>query len=254
MKQRSEKIYWAYGKHSCIRMLNNPQRKIKKILVTKNNYNLIPSTLLHITQLVEYSKITEMTKHQDVVHQGIAISTEYLPQINIETYLQRSQSMITRSASPELIVMLDQISDPQNIGNIFRSAACFNVSAIVTTFDNAPKETASLVKTAVGAFELIPFINVTNLVNTLQLLKKHGYWICGLEGEATQTIKTIGAMQYDKLVVVLGSEDSGLRELTRKNCDLLGKIAIDSHMESLNVATAAAIALYELSQTIKLQQ
>ena len=142
--------------------------------------------------------------------------------------------------------MLDQVTDPHNIGAILRSAAAFEAAAVILPDANAPEESGTLAKSACGGLEIVPLIRVPNLVRAIETLKKVGFWVIGLDGSAKKT------MAQDKLpaktVFILGSEGDGLRRLTAENCDYMLKLPISDKMESLNVSNAAAIALYEFNR------
>ncbi|AEI88639.1 MAG: 23S rRNA (guanosine(2251)-2'-O)-methyltransferase RlmB [Candidatus Midichloria mitochondrii] len=232
--------HWLYGKHNCLAVLKNPNRLIKKILVTKSNRRLVPSTFVNKTEVIENKQLAAILKNHDAVIQGIAVLTELLKQPGLDNFIDINKAK-------RLVVILDQILDPQNVGGIFRSAAAFSVDAVMTTIDNSPHETPSLTKSAAGTFELIPFIRVVNLVQSIEILKKHGFWVIGLDGEAENYLNTFNPVSYNKIVLVLGSEEKGLRPLTKKHCDFILKIPMNQAVESLNVSCAAAIALYHLS-------
>jgi len=238
--QKKNSEYWLYGKHTCLAAINNKNRLIRKILVVKKNQHLIPEMFAKKTEVVDSKEIINILKNNDATTQGIAVLTEPLIQPSLN-------ELIDDKKRDQLLVILDQISDPQNIGAIFRSAAAFSADAIVSTIDNCPKEIDSLVKSTVGTFELLPFIHVVNLSQALKTLKDNGYWIIGLDGQANNSINTFTRSLHDKIALVLGSEGRGLRPLTKANCDFIFKIPMASAVESLNVSCAAGIALYQLS-------
>ena len=231
--------FWVYGKHSCIAVIKNINRSIKRILVTHNNVLLIPKTLLNKTEVVEAKKIGEIIKVNNAIIQGIAVLTEPLKQPNLKEFFSLSKD------EKQLVIILDHVLDPQNIGSIFRSAASFGAKAVISTVDNCPTDTISLIKASVGTFELVPFIRVINLVRAIKLLKEQDYWVIGLDGQAEQSICDIDPLSYKKIALALGSEEKGLRLLTQKNCDLVLKITMHKSIESLNVSCAAAIALHQ---------
>ena len=234
--------YWIYGQRSCNAAIRNPNRFIKKILITHQNLSSIPKELLNKTEIVEAAKINRIIEINNAVVQGIAVLTKHLKQPNLKEFLHLTKD------EQQLVILLDHVLDPQNIGSIFRSAAAFGAKTIISTFDNCPTETASLIKASVGTFELIPFIHVVNLVQAINLLKEHDYWVIGLDGQAKQSIQNINSSSYKRIALILGSEGKGLRLLTRKNCDLILKITMQQNVESLNVSCAAAIALYQLNK------
>ncbi len=171
------------------------------------------------------------------VHQGIIIETMPLPELGLD--------YITKKGGK--IVILDQVTDPQNVGAILRTAAAFNVTAIIIPKDNAPEESSALAKAASGTLEILPIIRVTNLVRSIEDLKKHGYWFIGMDGDTETEIGDIKDLSTNT-ALVMGAEGKGLRRLTREACDYITKIPISVQVESLNVSNAAAIGLYCLSK------
>ncbi|MDX2112933.1 MAG: 23S rRNA (guanosine(2251)-2'-O)-methyltransferase RlmB [Alphaproteobacteria bacterium] len=233
---------YLYGKHAA---LANPMRKIKRVMVTKNTAAECARELASVKNIsvVDGGKIDHLLP-KDAVHQGIALECESLPQPSLQDWL-------AGSPSSQGMIMLDQVSDPHNVGAILRSAAAFGIGAVVTLERGAAQESGTLAKSASGALEIVPLISVSNLAQAIELLKKDGYWVYGLDGEAKQTI---GQVTFDaKTALILGAEGRGLRRLTAERCDMLVKIPMSGQMESLNVSNAAAVAMYELSSRKKLQ-
>ena len=233
------KTYWLYGSHAVRAALENKKREIKRMVATKpaleklqqecSQRNLIPDIL----SPHEISRLLT----EDAVHQGVAIEVKPLPDISLENFLHDA-------ATPKTLLLLDQVTDPHNVGAILRNAAAFGVGAVITTKDNAPVESAVLAKASSGGLEIVPLIQVTNLSQAMELLKKNGYWCAGLEGEARQTIAE--AKLGKQTALILGAEGRGLRRLTAERCDMLVRLPISSDMESLNVSNAAAVALYAI--------
>lgn len=237
--------YWLYGTHAVHSALNNPNRVIKRLIATKSvaeglavaeGLGRMPRNLS--VEVIE-AKAMEHYVRTDAVHQGIAALVEPLEEATLEDLL------FAEGDRP--IVVLDQVTDPHNVGAILRSAAAFGARAVVVTRHHAPSETAVLAKSASGAMDIIPLVYATNLSQALDQMKKAGYWVAGLDGAATTDIKD--AKLTGKTALVLGAEGKGLRRLTAENCDLLVKLPIHAQMESLNVSNAAAVALYALTQT-----
>ena len=227
-----------YGKHASIAALANPMRKIKRVLVTKNTHAELGEKAfagIKNLQIVDGKKLDDLLP-REAVHQGIALECEPISQLDLQDFL------VENSDKPLLI--LDQVSDPHNVGAILRSAAAFDAGAVVVTDRNAPQESGVMAKPASGALELMPLITVGNLSQAIEHLKKAGYWIYGLDGEAKQTIAE--AKLTGKIALVLGAEGRGLRRLTAERCDGLIRLPISPKMESLNVSNAAAVALYAL--------
>lgn len=227
--------YWLFGRHACLMALQNIDRKIKEILVTKQNSTDIPS---HFPFKIVTSEQISKIVGDESVHQGIAIKTSPLKEQQIESVLENN-----------LLLILDQVTDPHNIGAILRSAAAFGAGAIITTRDNSPEENGTIAKSASGALEIVPIIKVTNLARAMEQLKNAGHWLIGLDGEAKDDLHK--TRLDGKITLVLGAEGKGMRKLTAQNCDILAKLPINQAIESLNVSNAAAIALYEANRNKK---
>ncbi len=234
-KLDSKNYYYIYGKHPVFSALNNPKRQIKNILCTQmifdTNKKLISSKPYKIVNNDVLSKKIENQHHQGIAAEVKPIFSHNIEDINIKNLKCK-------------IAILDQITDPQNIGAIIRSAAAFNIDAIILTLDNSPNENGTIAKAACGTLELIKIIKVTNLNSCIHYLKKHSFWIIGLTGEANDyfTDKLIS----EKIALVFGSEDKGMRRLVQENCDHLAKIPISDKVESLNVSNAASIIFHSL--------
>lgn len=226
--------YWMYGLHACEAALKNEQREIKKILVTAAMRDQWASLLQG--RNVEVSDAGAIGKYvgSDAVHQGIAMQVQPLDEPFWDGLVGTGTMML----------MLDQVTDPHNVGAMLRSAAAFGVGAVIMPKDHSPPESGALAKAACGALEMVPCLRVTNLSHTLDDLKRQRYWIAGMDGEATKSVEAAG--EYRPLCLVMGAEGAGLRRLTREKCDVLVSIPMDARMESLNVSNAAAIALYAL--------
>ena len=246
-----------YGKHAALAAIANPMRKIKRVLVTKNTQAECARELSHVKNLspVDGGKL-EALLGKDAVHQGIAVECEPLFQPSLHEWLGgvtewQGDPVAQETLSPRHhvtsspLLLLDQVSDPHNVGAILRSAAAFGIGAVITLERNAAQETGTLAKAASGALEVVPLISVGNLAQAIELLKKEGYWVYGLDGEAKQTIAQV---KFDaKTALILGAEGRGLRRLTAERCDMLVKIPMSGQMESLNVSNAAAVAMYVIS-------
>lgn len=245
----SSKI-WVYGKHPSFTILKNNHRKIFEILVTKNSINELESfltkeSLLKFKNLIRVvnNEFIENVVGKNQIHQNIAIRTEKLKTKNQFDLIEELYLISDKSKLPTLLI-LDQITDPQNIGAIIRSAVAFNVKKIIFCEHNSPKENATIIKTSAGNIDFAELIVVTNFNNLIEKLKKIGYWCIGLASEGNKNISEI--IQYDNIALVVGSEGDGIRELVKKNCDLLLKININKSVESLNVSVATSLALYEI--------
>ena len=225
-----------YGWHSVIHALSNSRRNFIRLLVTENSAAHLAEELGDglrvIPKIVRPIEITRLL-NPDAVHQGIYLEAE--PLVGLDLNELPAQSVL---------LALDQITDPHNVGAILRTAAAFNVTGIVTTVRHAPVVTAVLAKSASGGLEYVPFVYVRNLAETLISLADQGYMRVGLDSEAMQSVDDVKVTR--PLVIVLGAEGKGLRERTRKCCDVLVKIPFSGAIRSLNVSNAAAISLYAL--------
>ncbi|MEZ5692054.1 MAG: 23S rRNA (guanosine(2251)-2'-O)-methyltransferase RlmB [Rickettsiales bacterium] len=230
--------HFLYGKHAVIAAMSNPSRKIKRVMLTRSMCDEIgEKTFSNVKniQIIDGKKLSEILP-REAVHQGVAIECSPLNQPNLREWLERNYD--------KPLAVLDQVSDPHNVGAILRSAAAFDIGAVIVTDRNAPAESGVMAKAASGALEIVPLITVGNLAQAIDILKKAGYWIYGLDGEAKQDISEI---KFDKkTALVLGAEGRGLRRLTAERCDALIRLPISGNMESLNVSNAAAISFYEL--------
>lgn len=231
------KDIFLYGHHPVMLALSNKRRQVKEIFAVKNAFDkiTIPSQIpVHIVSKEQIDTLVG----KESVHQGIAARCTPLSFYALEDLLND-----TLQDEKTLVVILDQVTDPHNIGAILRSATAFHAAAVIVPESGAPEETGTLAKSASGALELIPFIRVSNLARAMDLLKKQGFWCIGLDGYATHTIYQTKLPK--KCVVVMGSEGDGLRRLTAENCDDTVKLPMDTRVESLNVSNACAVTLYE---------
>jgi 23S rRNA (guanosine2251-2'-O)-methyltransferase len=177
------------------------------------------------------------------VHQGAALEASPLPATDLETLLEAPHDR-HQEGRRRIVLVLDQLSDPHNVGAILRSAAAFGVTAVVVQDRHAPPQSGALAKAASGALDLVPYVEVVNITRALEKLAEHGFWRIALAGDGEQSLQA--AIPAGDVALVLGSEGDGIRRLVREHCDTAALIPIGGAMESLNVSNAAAIALYEL--------
>lgn len=235
-----------YGKHAVLAAIANPRRKISKIVCTKENFSLIREVCAKnkieesIIRTVERKDIDKMFQ-KDAVHQGMAVFCSKSEECSLEEICDNLQHK-----QKATVMILDQVTDPQNVGTIIRSCVAFGCDALVMQDRNSPQETGAVAKAAVGTMELLPIVRVTNLSRAIEKLKDCGFWIVGMDGYATQFIDSLD--KNTKLAVVMGSEGKGMRRLVEEACDISVKIPMSDNVESLNVATAASIVLYELNK------
>lgn len=239
---------WLYGIHPVLAALANPRRKILRIAIQREvDAQLGPrlETLaeahplgLPDAEILDREQIDRLMP-KGAVHQGLGALVDGLDDPDLDDIIRA-----TEGHDAARVVVLDQVTDPHNVGAILRSCAGFGVAAVICPERHSPGATAVMAKAASGALERVPFVRVVNLARALEHLKKAGFWCVGLAGEAQTQLHE--ADLTGKIALVVGAEGEGLRRLTRENCDLLVRIPIDKGLESLNVSNAAAIALYEL--------
>lgn len=234
--------YWLYGRHAVEAALANPARNLRRLLLAETPDEALARKLatlrLPLGPEVVGRAALEGTLPPGAVHQGMALRVEPLFQPSVQVFLQELRDR------PAVILALDHVTDPQNVGAIIRSAAAFGAAAVLTTQDHAPPESGVLAKTASGGLEVLPYIRETNLVRALDLLKQAGFWCFGLDEAGEGLLSAADAAARSCLV--LGAEGEGLRRLTRERCDRLVRLPTRPPIAALNVSNAAAVALYEL--------
>lgn len=228
------KKYWMYGKHSVKAALMNPNRKIYKLLVT----NEVEAEFKDFKDKIIVPK-QEIEKHVGKYssHQGAAALVEPLHQPALEDILKQNEDK-----KKATIVVLDQVTDPHNIGAVLRSAAAFEASAVIVQDKNSPGETGALAKASVGTIEKIPLIQVTNINDVLKKTQKYNYWSYAFSGYAENNLTDTDIA--DKSVLIFGSEGKGVRDLILKTADFKVKINMSSKTESLNISNAVAVSLF----------
>ena len=222
-----------YGWHTVTAALRNPARQLRKLLVTENVARRLTEEGIAAAitpEVVRPSAIAERLL-PDAVHQGLYLETDPLPSPAVEDL-----------AAQGVVLVLDQITDPQNVGAIFRSAAAFAATAIVTTARHSPEATGVLAKSASGALELVPLVTVQNLARGLAALKERGFLLVGLDGAGDIDLASVPLRA--PLALVFGAEGKGLRQLTKQTCDHVARLDLPGEIKSLNVSNAAALALY----------
>ncbi|MDB5722608.1 MAG: rlmB [Alphaproteobacteria bacterium] len=223
-----------WGRHALTAALANPERRITRIFVTHDAAEEfdIPATIP-----ITYADAADLGRlvPGDAPHQGIVADVERLPDILLADLLDAAEDH-------RPLLVLDQVTDPHNVGAILRSAAAFDALGIVTQDRHAPPESGALAKAASGALETVPWVRVVNLARALDEIAEAGFWRIGLSGEADDTLEA--ALGPARVALVLGAEGEGMRQNTEAHCDALAKLPISGRVESLNVSNAAAIALY----------
>ena len=226
-----------WGKHAVAAALDNPQRKVLRAWATREaaSFMQFPDDLQVI--FAEAPDLGRLVP-SDAPHQGVVIEVEPLE----EAWLD---DLLVGAGETSVLLMLDQVTDPHNVGAILRSAAAFGAIGIVTQDRHSPPESGVIAKAASGALERVPWVRVVNLARALEEISEAGFWRIGLTGEATTELKQ--ALGPPRVALVLGAEGSGLRPNTRDHCDALARLPISQSVESLNVSNAAAVALYAAS-------
>jgi 23S rRNA (guanosine2251-2'-O)-methyltransferase len=227
--------YWLYGWHAVNAALANPERPVRRILVSEAGESRLKLPRKLVEPQTLPAREMDNLLGRDAVHQGIAALVAPLP-----TYVL--EDVVHLPKGPLLV--LDQVSDPHNVGAILRSAAAFGAVGVIHPKDHSAPESAVMAKAACGGLDMVRRIAVTNLASALRDLKDAGWWVIGLDGEAKSNLAQI--KPSEKMVLVLGAEGRGMRRLTAELCDELAKLPMDPRMESLNVSNAAAISLYHL--------
>jgi 23S rRNA (guanosine2251-2'-O)-methyltransferase len=240
---------WIYGRHAVAAALNNPDRHWYRLAVL-NGQEQEARTLIATAAAARHGNdepIRVLDRGdfaallpEGAVHQGLALAVEPLAEPDLEDVLRRSAILSGRS----VVVVLDQVSDPRNVGAVLRSASAFGALAVVLPVHGSPAVSGALAKAASGALESVPLVRIVNLAHALDRLKEAAFWICGLDETASQTLAELDLSE--RVALVLGSEGGGMRRLVRERCDYLARLPTRSQQSTINVSTAAAVALYEL--------
>ena len=246
LKKRQNSDYWIYGHHAVVGALAN-QNRIKYEL----NFTMeAEKKLIHEVDIKKLTFIKRRKTREEIEnllggisnHQGICLRVERLNIPELKEFL----GYCNKNSS--IIVLLDQLEDSQNVGAIFRSALAFKLDGVILTHDNSVSENSFLTKAASSSIDKVPFTKIKNISSCIKFLKESGYWIYGLEMKAGKSLKEIKFPK--KVVIILGSENKGLRKITSSLCDEIIKIEISNELESLNVSNTAAIAFYSISNAV----
>jgi 23S rRNA (guanosine2251-2'-O)-methyltransferase len=222
-----------YGWHTVAAALANPQRTIRRLYLSENAAKRLTDENIdtRVTPEIVRPALIDQRLGPDAVHQGLLAEADPLPSPDIEELPQEG-----------IVLVLDQITDPHNVGAILRSAAAFAVKAIVTTARHSPEATGVLAKSASGALELVPMVTVTNLARALTEMNDQGFLTVGLDSQGAENLGAVALRQ--PLALVLGAEGKGLRQLTRDTCGVVARLDMPGEIKSLNVSNAAVLALY----------
>jgi len=240
---------WIYGRHAVAAALNNPERRWYRLAVLTGREQeagtLIATAAAARRGNDEPIRVLDRGDFaallpEGAVHQGLALAVEPLAEPDLEDVLRRAAILSGRS----VFVVLDQVSDPRNVGAVLRSASAFGALAVVLPVHGSPPVSGALAKAASGALERVPLVRVVNLAHALDRLKEAAFWICGLDETASQTLAALDL--GGRAALVLGSEGGGMRRLVRERCDYLARLPTRTPQSTINVSSATAVALYEL--------
>jgi 23S rRNA (guanosine2251-2'-O)-methyltransferase len=232
---------WLYGRHPVLAALANPERRIERLLATRDVAERHAAEFAGKSPQILVRDDLAQRLPAGAVHQGLAILTSPLEEPTLE-------DVLARCADDALVLALDQVTDPHNVGAILRSAAAFGAAAVIVTERNAPADTGVLAKAASGALEIVPLMRAVNLARTLDQLKEAGFWTYGLAESGDAPIGTLDLK--GRVCIVLGAEGEGLRRLTAEKCDRLVTIPTQAALAALNVSNAAAVAAYEWARRL----
>jgi len=231
--------YYMFGLHAVKAAIKNPDREIHELWISQNaRAKIFSGYEIPNIPIFNLDKSKNLPISENKVHQGAILKVSPLKQPS-------DIHEIHRNKQPKLIIILDKVSDPQNVGTIIRSSLFFNCNAIINTLNGGSSENGSLVKAASGAFERVHYIQATNIAQTIVKLKKLGYIIIGLDETATDKISSF-MKGNDDIAIVFGAEGKGIRRLTKEYCDMLLSIDGNHTFSSLNVSTAVGITLFNI--------
>jgi len=226
-----------WGKHAVAAALDNPNRKVLRAWATRDAVAFMNFPRDVAVTMADVADLGRLVPN-DAPHQGVVIEVEPLEEVWLD-------DILTSAAERAVVLVLDQVTDPHNVGAILRSAAAFGVAGIVTQDRHSPPESGVVAKSASGALERVPWARVVNLARALEEIGEAGFWRIGLAGDVETTLAE--ALGPQRVALVLGAEGPGLRPNTRDHCDALARLPISDAVESLNVSNAAAVALYAAS-------
>jgi 23S rRNA (guanosine2251-2'-O)-methyltransferase len=226
-----------WGRHAVAAALDNPDRRVVRAWATRETAGFMQFPENVAVTFADVADLGRLVPH-DAPHQGVVIEVEPLED-------QWLGDMLAGAGERSQLLVLDQVTDPHNVGAILRSAAAFGALGIVTQDRHSPPESGALAKAASGALERVPWVRVVNLARALEEIAEAGFWRIGLAGDAETELKE--ALGPPRVALVLGAEGPGMRSNTREHCDAVARLPISDAVESLNVSNAAAVALYAAS-------
>ena len=230
-----------WGRHAVLAALANPERTVRRIWGTREALTALDVDASIPSTFAEVADLGRLVPH-DAPHQGLVIEVDPLPDVWLGDLLMQGRD------DRRPLIVLDQVTDPHNVGAVMRSGVAFGALGLITQDRHAPPESGALARSASGALETLPWVRVVNLARALDEIAEAGFWRIGLTGHAPRTLaETLGEA---KVALVLGAEGEGMRANTEAHCDELAKLPINPQVESLNVSNAAAIALYAAATRI----
>ncbi len=236
---KDNRDFYMFGLHAVKAAIENPYRKKHELWISKNARAKIFSSLkLPSIPIFNLEKSKNLPISEDKVHQGAILKVSPLQQPS-------DINELSQTNQPNLVVILDKVSDPQNVGAIIRSSIFFNCNAIINSLNGGSSENGSLLKAASGAFEQAHYIQVKNIVQTIIKLKKMSYFIIGLDENSADKVSSFKKGDSD-IAIVFGAEGKGIRRLTKEHCDQLVSIDGNHTFSSLNVSTAVGITLFNM--------
>ena len=245
--KNSHNIEIIYGVHAILAALNNPRRKPDALLCTDKVYekhqNDIDATFHGRTVRIKQTSKQEIEKllPENTVHQNMLLYTSKLPTMPLNKLIKQDKNNMS-------LLILDQVCDPHNIGAVIRSAAAFDIDGIILLKKSVPQNFSTISKTACGGIEHIPIVEVTNIHQTLEALKKEGFWCIALDERASTSLQD---HKFEgRSALIFGAEGKGLRPLTKKACDIFLNIPTSGNLKSLNISVAVALSLYEMKRNL----
>jgi 23S rRNA (guanosine2251-2'-O)-methyltransferase len=226
-----------WGKHAVAAALDNPDRKVLRAWATREAAEFMQFPKEVQVTLADVADLGRLVPH-DAPHQGVVIEVEPLEDVWLD-------DVLAAVAERAVLLVVDQVTDPHNVGAILRSAAAFGAIGIITQDRHSPPEGGALAKAASGALERVPWVRVVNLARALEEIGEADFWRIGLAGDSEMELKD--ALGPPRVALVLGAEGPGMRQNTREHCDSVARLPISDAIESLNVSNAAAVALYAAS-------
>jgi len=253
----ADRTVWIYGRHAVAAALANPRRRRRRLVATEEALAALarecgapfppPGLAPETPPRGDFeAALPRNALPPGAVHQGLALAVEPLDSPTLDDVCA-TPATDEHTGERTVVVVLDQVTDPQNMGACLRAAAAFGARAVIVPDRHSPRESGALARAASGALDIVPLVRVANLARALDRLQRLGYWCLGLDGAAEATIEA--ALPGGPIALVLGAEGAGLRRLTRARCDGLARLPISDAVESLNVAAATAVALYAATRS-----